>query len=55
MGRLIFHVSDVWWVLGVLQGKGTSSGESTRCLMGRTVFRYVRSRRSWAVVCAPDL
>jgi len=43
------------WLLGALQGKGSSSGKSTRCLMGRKVLPYVRSRRSRAVVCPADL
>ena len=43
------------WLLGVFQGKVPSSGESTRCLMGRKVFPNVRSTRSRAVVCPADL
>jgi catechol 2,3-dioxygenase-like lactoylglutathione lyase family enzyme len=37
-GRLIFHVSDVDRFLGIPHGKGLSSREPTRWLVGRTLF-----------------
>jgi hypothetical protein len=54
-GRLIFHVEDVDACLDIPAGKGISSGESARRLLGRTLFPHARPGWARAVVCAPAL
>ena len=42
-GRLIFHVSDVDRFSSIPDGRGLSSRQPARCLVGRTLFSYARS------------